>query len=152
MKLAVYDEHGAGLGRELCPWLLGKEALGGQHAGLLATDIKDAVRLEMEVAGSVCSVGSLERFPILDVKPNRRQVGLIHPGIHGECYRRPVQRGRQVIKAAIGLRMVILPEQSQRVGTKVECADNVIRSLERAWAAGRGAGYCLSVRGDRKPD
>jgi hypothetical protein len=57
-----------------------------------------------------------------------------------------------VIKAAIGLRVFILPEQAQRVGTKVECANDVIRTLERAWAAGRGSGYCLSVRGDEKPD
>jgi hypothetical protein len=46
-----------------------KKTLGGHDADLLAADIKNAIRLEMKVARSICSVGSLERFPIFYVNP-----------------------------------------------------------------------------------
>jgi hypothetical protein len=58
VNFAVYDQHRTGLRRELRCWLLGQKTLGDEDGGVFGAEIENAVRLEMEVAGSVRRVGA----------------------------------------------------------------------------------------------
>ena len=83
VDFAVDDQHGAGLGGEVCA-RLGLQKLGGFHDACgIGCDVEHAVGLHVEVAGAACSVGFFELLAILDVEANRGAVGVIHACVHG---------------------------------------------------------------------
>jgi hypothetical protein len=72
MNSAIDVEHRSRLGCKICPRPHGKKTLRSEHAGLLATDIKNAIRLNMKVAGSFGGICPLERLAVLDIEADRR--------------------------------------------------------------------------------
>ena len=93
MDLAFDHQHRAGLGREIGLGPCLEVAARVQNPCTLALHVEHAVRLEVEVAGSVGGRDALHLAAVLDVEAHRRLVLVVHAGIHGEAQpRRPASR------------------------------------------------------------
>src|SRR6476660_8473655 len=115
MNSAIDDKHRSRLRRKLRSGTLREKAFGGEDVGLLAVHVKNAVRFQVKIAGRIRGIWLPQSFAVLDVKPQWRQIRLVHAAVHGELYWSPVEPAWQMIETAVRLTGFVFPEQTKRV-------------------------------------
>lgn len=114
---------------------------GLHHAGAVRAEPEHPVRLHVEVARPVAGVGGLALRAALDIEPDRRQVLLEHPGIHGEDERLLLLRQRrgELREGGVGPPGAVAQEQPQVAAPRLDRADDVGGAVYGAIRADRGA-------------
>ena len=69
-----------------------EEVSGFRHAGAGAVDPEHAIRSEMKIADAGLDIGLVQTMTVFDIKPDRREIVVIHAGVHRENEVRPLPR------------------------------------------------------------
>ena len=113
-------------------------------AAIPVPDEEDAVRLQVEVSGTVFRRELLLLFGVLDVEPDRRTVLVVHASVHREEKRFAVRVERRNERPEIAERRaaLVIQEKPDVVLPRIEVADDIGRLARRLIAAGglRAAG------------
>ena len=89
---AVDQQHRARLRRESRMRARFEEVSGFRHAGAGAVDPEHAIRSEMKIADAGLNIGLVQTMTVFDIKPDRREIVVIHAGAHRENEVRPPPR------------------------------------------------------------
>ena len=89
---AVDQQHRARLRRESRMRARFEKASGFRHAGAGAVDPEHAIRSEMKIADAGLDIGLVQTMTVFDIKPDRREIVVIHAGVHRENEVRPPPR------------------------------------------------------------
>ncbi len=142
MNAPADDQHRPRLRREFWPHPALEKARGLRHAGAGAVDPEDAIGLHVKIAGAAAHVGAVEGPPILDVKPDRRAVLVIHAGVHGEDERLSLalQIAQDARESAVGLAFLVAQKQANVALARVEVAHRIGDAVVLDLGAGSGIG------------
>ena len=112
------------------------------HVGAVLADAEDAVGQQAEVAGSGIRDHAHLLLSVLDVMPDRRAVGMVHPGVHREGQPPTVgpQHRLELAELAIGHAVGIGTVKPQILARGCHLAGRVAVSVMRDAFAGHGAG------------
>ena len=143
MDLAVDHQHRPGL-RRVPGFHAGRE-IGGRfhHAGLLAVGVKDAVRQQVKIPPAGLGADLLPLDAVFDIKADRRQVVVIHAGIHGKMHRGPVDGNivQHCAKTAIRPAGIIAVIEPDLAPGGIEAADRIgLAEMHHAAACFTGHG------------
>ena len=89
---AVDQQHRARLRRVSRMRVRFEKASGFRHAGAGAVDPEHAIRSEMKIADAGLDIGLVQTMTVFDIKPDRREIVVIHAGVHRENEVRPPPR------------------------------------------------------------